>query len=193
MPFLSVKTLPVVCSLIMLTACSSLSFLPGSKPAIPTPIAANPAAIRIAVLAPKEFQLEAGDLDLTVYQRGGSNDITHDYTLVNVDPAEARAAVTKFRKPGQVLHLYRLAPADALALRDQQQEMAAAREKGNSKPGFSVDLDKACWDGPVYAPAVPLDVLIEAGGEDGFHPLMSDIDIFGLLNRPEGSRLKTCS
>ncbi|WP_132309505.1 hypothetical protein [Martelella mediterranea] len=193
MSFSPLVRLSAVFGLLMLSACSSFSFLPGSKPSIPTPIAANPAAIRIAVLAPEAFRLEEGDLDLTVYQNGGSNEISHDYTLVSVDPSEAKAAIAKFRKPGQVLHLYRLAPSDALALRDQQQEMAAARERGKAKPGFSVDLDKACWDGPVYAPGVPLDVLIEAGGEEGFHPLLSDIDIFALLNRPEESRLKPCS
>ncbi|MBB4123038.1 hypothetical protein [Martelella radicis] len=180
-----------MCGLALVSACS-LNFLPGAKPTIPSPIAANPASLRIAVLAPEEFRLPKNEIVLTVYQKSGSGEISRDYTLMAADAAAEAAAVAEFRKPGQTLTVLRLSPAVALALRDQQQEMAAAREAGGAKPGFSVDLDATCWNGPMVAPAVPLDVLIEAGTEEGFHPLLQDIDIFALMNRPEESRLKPC-
>ncbi len=186
------KKLMVASGLVLLSACS-LNFLPGAKPTIPSPIAANPASLRIAVLAPEELRLPKNEIVLTVYQKSGSGEISRDYTLVAADAGQEAAAVAEFRKPGQKLTVLRLSPTDALALRDQQQEMAAAREAGGARPGFSVDLDAACWNGPMIAPAVPLDVLIEAGTEEGFHPLLQDIDIFALMNRPEESRLKSCS
>ncbi|AJY45341.1 hypothetical protein [Martelella endophytica] len=176
-------------ALMLLSACS---ILPGRSDPIPTPIAANPASLRIALLAPEPFHMLKDEVKLTVYQRGGGNDISRDYMLVAADNEAAEAAVARLRKPGQVLQVYRLTPADALALHDQQQEMAAART-GSAKPGFSVDLDTSCWNAAMIDPAVPLDVLIEAGDGTGFHPLLSDINIFSLMNRPEGSRLKSCS
>ena len=189
MPMPILKTLLAAFGFALLSACS---FLPGRQAPIPTPIAANPASLRIAVLAPEEFHMPNGEMMLNVFQRGGGTDFSHDYTLIAAKAENVEAEIAEFRKPGQVLHLYRLSPADALALRDQQQEMAAAREAGGAKPGFSVDLDTSCWKGPLVAPAVPLDVLIEAGDDTGFHPLLSDIDIFALMNRPEESRLKSC-
>ena len=108
-------------------------------------------------------------------------------------PENADSDVATFRKPGQVLTLLRLSPADALRLRDQQEQMAGARSTGSTKPGFEVDLNSTCWKGPMVAPAVPLDVLIRADSDEEFHPLLSDIDIFALMNRPEESRLKPCS
>ncbi|MEO1988782.1 MAG: hypothetical protein ABGX47_19355 [Martelella sp.] len=182
-----------VSAAVLLSACSTFSFLPGSSEPIPTPIAANPASLRIAVLAPEEFRLPKGEVELTVYQRGAGGDISQDYTLVNADSEKVDAAVAEFRKPGQVVTLLRLAPADALRLRDQQEQMAAARGAGSAKPGFEVDLDSTCWNGAMVAPVVPLDVLIRADSDGEFHPLLSDIDIFGLMNRPEESRLKKCS
>nr|WP_272213987.1 hypothetical protein [Marinicella sp. W31]MDC2879923.1 hypothetical protein [Marinicella sp. W31] len=176
---------------------SAVGLLPfvsaGAKPPIPSPIAANPASLRIAVLAPEEFTLPKNEIVLTVYQKSGSGEISRDYTLVSADAEAEAAGVAKFRKPGQKLTVLRLSPADALALRDQQEQMAAARQAGGTKPGFAVDLDDTCWNGAMVAPAVPLDVLIEAGGEDGYHPLLEDIDIFALMNRPAESRLKSCA
>lgn len=178
------KIAVLACS-VLLGGCSLFS---AREASIPTPIAANPAALRIAVLAPEQFHIGKDDLVLKVFQ----GDITGNYTLISTDAAAAQAAIARFTTPGQVLHLYRLSPADALALRDQQYQMAEARSGGGAKPGFSVDLDKACWKGPVFAPGVPLDVLIEASDDDTFHPLLSDIDIFELLNRSEETRLKPC-
>ncbi|WP_180898347.1 hypothetical protein [Martelella soudanensis] len=183
----------VISAAALLSACSTFSFLPGASDPIPTPIAANPASLRIAVLAPEEFRLPKGEIELTVYQRGAGGDISQDYMLVNAEPESAAAAVAEFRKPGQVLTLLRLSPADALRLRDQQEQMAVARNAAGSKPGFEVDLDSTCWNGPLVAPVVPLDVLIRADSDEEFHPLLSDIDIFELMNRPEDSRLKRCS
>lgn len=176
----------------LLSACSTFSFMPGASKPIPTPIAANPASLRIAVLAPEEFRLPNNQIELTVYQRGSGGDLSEDYMLVTASENVA-AAVAKFRKPGQVLTLLRLSPADALRLHDQQEQMAAARSSGSAKPGFEVDLNSTCWKGAMVAPAVPLDVLIRADDEEEFHPLLSDVDIFGLMNRPEESRLKSCS
>ncbi|WP_319518842.1 hypothetical protein [uncultured Martelella sp.] len=193
MPMPIFKTLLAASGLALLSACS-LNFLSGAKPTtIPSPIAANPASLRIAVLAPEEMKLPTNEIVLTVYQKSGAGEISHDYTLVSANAAAEEADVAKFRKPGQHLTVLRLSPADALALRDQQEQMAAARQTGGAKPGFSVDLDAACWNGPMVAPVVPLDVLIEAGDDDGFHPLLQNIDIFALMNRPEESRLKSCS
>ncbi|WP_174803258.1 hypothetical protein [Martelella limonii] len=182
----------VISAAALLSACSTFSFMPGGSDPIPTPIAANPASLRIAVLAPEEFSLPKNQIELTVYQRGAGGDISQNYMLVDAAPENASSAVAEFRKPGQVVTLLRLAPADALRLRDQQELMAAARDAGSAKPGFEVDLDAACWKGAMVAPVVPLEVLIRADSEQDFHPLLSDIDIFTLMNRPEGSRLKAC-
>ena len=142
MPMPILKTLLAASGLALLSACS-LNFMPGRPDPIPTPIAANPAALRIAVLAPEPFHMRDGQVKLTVYQRGGAGgDISRDYMLVAADTGQADAAVAKIRKPGQVLHVYRLAPADALNLRDQQEQMASART-GSAIRGLRT--------GPIYA------------------------------------------
>ncbi|TPW27514.1 hypothetical protein FJU08_20070 [Martelella alba] len=178
-------------SLALISGCSL--FAPAPDP-LPSPVATNPAALRIAILAPEALKLPSSGVTMTVFQQDpAGKTITSDYNLVAVsDPTEAQG-LSAAVKPGQVVHVLRLRPADALDLREQQADMAAVRAGGGDvRPGFSVGLDRACWKGGSAEGAAPVNILIEGDNDSGFHPLVADIDIAALLARPAGSGLKSC-
>ncbi|WP_176084871.1 hypothetical protein [Martelella sp. HB161492] len=177
--------------LALVSGCSL--FAPAPDP-LPSPIATNPAALRIAILAPEALRLPASGVALTVFQQDpAGKTITRSYDLVAVpDTAEGQGVATRI-KPGQVVHVLRLRPGDALDLREQQGDMEAVRAAGGDvRPGFSVGLEKACWNGGGAEGAAPINILIKGDDDSGFHPLVADIDVAQLLARPAGTGLKSC-
>jgi hypothetical protein len=135
---------------------------------------ADPGVLRAAMRVPSVLAPQPGGVKLsfTTWRDGEKDRHVHDFVLSEVrEPAEL-ARLTKYRKRGDVISAYRLAPADVVALRQLQAENLSTKMHGEL--GVSAD---ACRTGALPGGQILSSTYLQLTAADGYLPVLEDIDL----------------
>jgi hypothetical protein len=141
---------------------------------------ADPAFLRAAVRTSSGLRPRPDGVTLTVTaSRDGDKDKTvHTLVLQEIkDPAEL-AGLAAFQKTGTHIAAYRLSQSDSASVRQLQ---AALRGPSGKSPGTgqaSIGIGaQACRQGPLLAGPILTSTYFNAGGSDGYLPVLVDVDL----------------
>ena len=180
-----------------ISACSTVPPSSYAKLASLSPLEANPAEIRMAVIAPEQLVIRPGGAVLSIAWRPKTGEPRKKEFSLEVLSGNATAPQLIPRlNPGQHLYVLKLTDADASALLALQGEVRAAKTSGNEGQGdIGAGLRDACWTGrfPTTNEAMPLEAHLrtEAGG--GWTTLISGIDLKDILKSAGIGQLPSCA
>lgn len=188
--------LPALLAALSLSACSTVPPSSYAKLASLSPLEANPAEIRMAVIAPEQLVIRPGGAILSVAWRPEKGDPRKKEFSLDVLSGNATAPQLIPRlNPGQRLYVLKLTDADSTALLALQREVRAAQASGVKGQGdIGAGLKDACWTGrfPTTNEAMPLEAHLrtEAGG--GWTTLIAGIDLKDVLKSAGIGQLPSC-
>jgi len=193
------KVIPIAIAAIMLTglvSCMSVPAMTMAKLAPLSPLQANPAEIKVAILAPEDLVLKKGDAVMTVNWTPTSAEKTeYSYDLdVLVGNAAAPKLLDKIT-PGQKLSVLKLDDASVDSLRNFQAEVLAAKARQvHGKGSFTVSFKGACWTGtfPTDNRPMPFEPFIQTEPGTDYLPLFTGVDVKDLLKQANIASLPSC-
>lgn len=179
-----------------LTSCMSVPAMTIAKLAPLSPLEANPAEIRVAILGPEDLVLKKGDAVLTVSwlpEGGRKTELNYDLDVL-VGNAAAPQLISRM-KPGQKMSVLRLDENSVGSLRGLQADVVAAKAQNiHGKGSFSVGFKGACWNGtfPTDHRPMPFEPFIQTEVASEFLPLFQGVDVMDLLKQAKTTTLPSC-
>ena len=183
---------PVLLSLLLDAACSSLVPSTTARLAQLSPLEAGPAAIALALILTPGLAVPEGGANMVVeaHRKATGETLRGDYTLASApgDPAPFAAP------PGGSATLYHLAGKDILPLRELQAKVAAWKEAEPEATNGSLNMGlTGCTigDGPSDDATGSVFIRTEAGGP--FLPLIREASIRALIGPALFAAIAPCS
>lgn len=160
---------------LLLAACSYVSPLTSAQLAAMDPLAADPAALAVAVVLPPGLAVGPDGVTLELQAVQGAQVLAGRYPLreTAADPALAVPA-------GASGHVFVLRPADVAAMRDWQAKAAAWSGQGGGQVSLGMALD-ACTQGAGPAPGAEGAALIRVQRDGALMPLIGPAPLSALL------------
>lgn len=180
-----------------LSACSTVSPSSYARLASLSPLDANPADIRMAVIVPEPLVIRPGGAILSIAWRPSSGAASkHDFALDVLSGNATAPQLIPRLKPGQRLYVLKLTDSDATALLALQQEVRAAKASGNDGQGnISAGLRDACWTGTfaTASEAMPLEAHLKTQTGGAWITLIEGIDLKDVLKSAKIDSLQSCA
>ncbi|MDO6965130.1 hypothetical protein [Rhizobium alvei] len=179
-----------------LNACTSVPPSSYAQLAAMSPLDANPADIRMAVIAPEPLEIKpSGAILSIVWQPKSGEAVKRDFTLEVLAGNATAPKLASRLGPGRRIFVLKLTAVDAESLLDLQRQVRAAKAAGNDGRGqISAGLREACWNGPFPTgnEKMPLEAHLrtEAGGE--WMALIQGIDLKDVLKSANIPSLPSC-
>jgi hypothetical protein len=156
-----------------------------------SPLEADPAQIRAAVLHPDFITLRDGDVTLTVtYRPSGTGPVVNEQFRAGASIADPMASELRERiQPGQTATVVKLAAADIAKLRAAQAAIAAHKASGGKGKGSLSVGATGCRNAPVPDGDARFSTWLKVSTAEPFLPLIADADLAAML-RQAGTSLE---
>lgn len=160
------------------------------------PMTADPALLRAAVAAPAGLVPAKGGANLVFSQarRDGSDQEKIEIDLEETSLAAETGLARVKPHEGQILRAYRIPAADVPRLVEMRTRFKerAAKEPGAFTGNLSVGLAGCRVEGVALPEHPRLSSWIRTEQTDGYLPLLDDVDLSTLVDRPTFERAPTC-
>jgi hypothetical protein len=181
---------------LILPSCMSVPAMTMARLAPLSPLDADPAQIRIAILAPVDLVLRKGDAVMKVSwtpERGEAKNVSYNLDIL-VGNAAAPALIAR-AKPDQNINVLRLSDTDVENLAALQAEIRDAKAaKTRGKGSLTFGFVGGCWSGPFPRDgrAMPFEPFLQTETAGDFLPLFQGVDVKDLLKMAGVDSLPNC-
>ena len=187
----------LACSIMFLSACSSIPISTMYKMMTMNPLEIDPRQLVVAVDSPEEVSIQTGDVVILFkYETPQDNSIIEHEFLVEVNPNyKIPPELKEEERNNRKLTILQLNKHDASVMYQAQQKIKAYTETHDDGIGdFTIQIKASCMTKNYFSDELVLTLFLKLHGDEEFFTFLEDIDVMELRNKhqPESNKKTEC-